>query len=118
MSLLFLSIGKTQCDNMVWSCSLNIAWMLILNNFLFLGPLRSPTSFLEDAMEIKPSSYEVVAVHYWLVSLLWLIMGLSMKSVKPLSLVTSKVGLKDACSYMQYFQKLFIIKYMLRICNM
>lgn len=49
-----------------------------------------PTSFLDEAMETDSSNEELVAVHYWLVSLLWLIMGLGMKSVKPLSLMSSK----------------------------
>jgi hypothetical protein len=53
---------------------------------------RLPSTFLQEAIATGQSNQELVALHYWFVSVLWLIMGLSMKSVKPLSLLGSKVS--------------------------
>lgn len=54
---------------------------------------RSPSTFLQEAIASEQCNQELVALHYWFVSVLWIIMGLSMKSVKPLALLSSNVSL-------------------------
>jgi hypothetical protein len=51
-----------------------------------------PSTFLQEAIATEQSNQEFVALHYWFVSVLWLIMGLTMKSVKPVGLLGSKVS--------------------------
>ena len=54
---------------------------------------RLPSTFLQEAIANEQCNQELVVLHYWFVSVLWIIMGLSMKSVKPLALLNSNVSL-------------------------
>lgn len=56
--------------------------------------LRNVRSIIEGAQEESRSNALLVALHAKLVTVLWIIMGLEMKSVKPLSLFNTTVNIE------------------------
>ena len=54
---------------------------------------RSAKSLIEEAQEQLKSNAPLVELHAKLVTVLWIIMGLEMKSVKPLSLFDTVVNM-------------------------
>ena len=62
------------------------------NEIYLLNISRLPSTFLQEAMASEQCNQDLVALHYWFVSILWLIVGLTMKSVKPLGLLSSNVS--------------------------
>ena len=56
--------------------------------------VRNVRSIIEEAQEQSRSNAPLVALHAKLVTVLWIIMGLEMKSVKPLSLFNTTVNIE------------------------
>ena len=56
--------------------------------------VRNVRSIIEEAQEQSRSNAPLVALHAELVTVLWIIMGLEMKSVKPLSLFNTTVNIE------------------------
>jgi len=52
---------------------------------------RSTRTLIDEAQEQPKTNAPLVKLHGKLVTVLWIIMGLEMKSVKPLSLFDTKV---------------------------
>lgn len=82
---------------------LHLAFCTLIGDLLLVSGLvsRSTKSLIEAVQEEPKSNVPLVELHAKLVTVLWIIMGLDMKSVKPLTLFDTTVNIM--------FLSLFII---------
>ena len=73
------------------SCPLFPTLSLILLHW-YLSSCRGGRSLTEEVSEQPNSNVPLVELHYKLVLILWIIMGLDMKSIKPLTVFDTSVS--------------------------